>query len=74
MNYCYYFQPKPSSRRKVQIAEEEIVPHEDPSQTNAVDNTVAEVISGFMPNMSESISSVQGGKLFIKTHFNCTGR
>ncbi|XP_035828549.1 protein fantom isoform X2 [Aplysia californica] len=52
--------PKPVSRRKVQISEGSSTEHEDQPEVNEVNDTVAEVISGFMPRMSESISSVPG--------------
>ncbi|GFN89784.1 protein fantom [Plakobranchus ocellatus] len=54
-------QPKPVSRRKVHMADEAPSYSEevkaDSKSADQVDDTVSQVVSGFMPNMSESISS-----------------
>ncbi|XP_059142176.1 protein fantom-like [Physella acuta] len=55
--------PKPASRRKVHISEDqptysEAHHHSGAHHNNAVDDTVSQVVSGFMPNLSESLSSV----------------
>ncbi|XP_046328975.2 protein fantom-like isoform X4 [Haliotis rufescens] len=53
-------QPKPAARRKVQMNIPAVaVTMEDEEQETMIQDAVSQAVSGFMPGMSESISSVQ---------------